>query len=194
MLGLRSIFPTSLVNVVLSFVFFYKDDEQGCQNVKVHRKKTAKVSVNISRKRSHERQLNRTSDPPSLVVQPISWRIWSRTQSEVTPLIQRYVGAVGICFALSFSTLGSPTNVEATSINDTSINNLPLFLLNANVLCASFQRELPSNDPSKSVTEQFGACASGWRTSSNDQRPRWHLNGNPTQQTAVLCSQFSSQL
>ena len=33
-------------------------------------RKNTKVSVSISRKRRHEKQLNRTSDPPSMVVQP----------------------------------------------------------------------------------------------------------------------------
>ena len=45
----------------------------------------------------------------------------------------------------------------------------PTLLLNASVQCASYRRELSSmNDSPQSVTEQFGACAPGRRTSFNN--------------------------
>ena len=69
------------------------------------------------------------------------------------------------------------------SSKDTSINNFPLFLHNANVLCATFQRELPSNDPLQAISKQFGACPA---TTHHYQRPSWHLNGSPIQYPAAL--------
>ena len=56
---------------------------------------------------------------------------------------------------------------EATSINDTSVNHLALFLLNANVLCASVNESYLSMKSSQSVTKQACTCVSGWRTSFN---------------------------
>ena len=125
-------------------------------------------------KRCREGQLNRNSNPPSVAD----------------------LSAVGIRFAHAFAHLdleGYPrkmiVHLNSFSFHQGHVDKqLPLFFLNANVLCACFQREsFLSIYSSQSVSEKFGACVSDWRTSFNTpattlrgQRPRWRLDGNPT--------------
>ena len=70
-----------------------------------------------------------------------------RTDASDTPMRECNQNALRTFFTYTSVSKGCPHKMVAAlfSINDLSINNLPLLLLNVNVLCASYRQEFPFN-------------------------------------------------